>query len=49
MFSCKFCEIFKNTFFTEHLRATNSEHSKTKLNWIINLKGLRLEKIKHLK
>ena len=22
MFSCKFCEIFKNTFFTEHLRKT---------------------------
>ena len=24
MFSCEFCEIFKNTFFTEHLRATAS-------------------------
>ena len=22
LFSCGFCEIFKNTFFTEHLRAT---------------------------
>ena len=22
MFSCEFCKIFKNTFFTEHLRAT---------------------------
>ena len=22
VFSCQFCEIFKNTFFTEHLRAT---------------------------
>ena len=22
VFSCRFCEIFKNTFFTEHLRAT---------------------------
>ena len=22
VFSCEFCEIFKNTFFTEHLRAT---------------------------
>ena len=22
MFSCEFCEDFKNTFFTEHLRAT---------------------------
>ena len=27
MFSCEFCEIFKNTFFTEHLRATASEAS----------------------
>ena len=25
MFSCKFCEISKNTFFTEHLRATASD------------------------
>ena len=24
MFSCEFCEIFKNTCFTEHLRATAS-------------------------
>ena len=24
MFSCEFCEIFKNNFFTEHLRATAS-------------------------
>ena len=24
VFSCEFCEIFKNTFFTEHLRATVS-------------------------
>ena len=22
MFSCEFCESFKNTFFTEHLRVT---------------------------
>ena len=22
MFSCEFCEIFKNTIFTEHLRKT---------------------------
>ena len=25
MFSCEFCEIFKNTFFTEHLWTTASE------------------------
>ena len=24
MFSCEFCEISKNTFFTEHLRVTAS-------------------------
>ena len=24
MFSCEFCDISKNTFFTEHLRATAS-------------------------
>ena len=24
MFSCKFCEIFNNTLFTEHLRTTAS-------------------------
>ena len=25
MFSCEFCEIFKNTFFTEQLQVTASE------------------------
>ena len=25
MFSCELCDIFKNTFFTEHLRTTASE------------------------
>ena len=25
MFSCKFCEIFKNTFFTEHFQVTASD------------------------
>ena len=24
VFSCEFCKIFKNTFFTEHLRTTAS-------------------------
>ena len=27
MFSCEFCEISKNTFFTEHLRTTTSAFS----------------------
>ena len=26
MFSCEFCEISNNTFFTEHLRTTASVH-----------------------
>ena len=26
MFSCEFCKIFKNTFFTEHLRTTAFVH-----------------------
>ena len=25
VFSCEFCEIFNNTFFTEHLRVTASD------------------------
>ena len=28
VFSCEFCEIFKNTFFTEHLWATASERDQ---------------------
>ena len=28
VFSCEFCEISKNTFFTEHLRATASGNLK---------------------
>ena len=31
MFSCKLCKIFKNTFFTEHLRATASVFEKGSL------------------
>ena len=30
VFSYEFCEISKNTFFTEHLRTTASEKSKEK-------------------
>ena len=32
MFSCEFCEIPKNTFFTEHLWATASGYSMTTLS-----------------
>ena len=28
VFSCEFCEISKNTFFTEHLRTTVSGYNK---------------------
>ena len=28
VFSCEVCEVSKNTFFTEHLRATASDISK---------------------
>ena len=31
MFSCEFCEISKNTFFTEHLQATASANMLLKL------------------
>ena len=34
MFSCEFCEIFKNTFFTEHLRTTASENVKSKNSFV---------------
>ena len=38
MFSCEFCEVSKNTFFTEHLRATASKSIGT--NWIaLNVNG----------
>ena len=30
--SCEFCEIFQNTFFIEHLRATASEYFKALSN-----------------
>ena len=28
VFSCEFCEIFRKTFFSEHVRATVSEYSR---------------------
>ena len=28
LFSCEFCYILKNTFFTEHLRVTASDHRR---------------------
>ena len=47
MFSFNFCKISKNTFFTEHLRATDSVHSlklgDTKISFVI--KSLELQGI----
>ena len=39
VFSCEFCEISKNTFFTEHLQVTTSEHPwlKMHITWLGNL------------
>ena len=34
VFSCKFCNIFKNTFFTEQLRTTASEDIEKFLHFI---------------
>ena len=31
VFSCEFCEIFKNIFFTEHLRTNASVYILSKL------------------
>ena len=33
MFFCEFCEIFKNNFFTEHLRTTASEFPSDELGF----------------
>ena len=38
MFSCKFCEISKNSFFTEHFGATASEglNEDSSSGWILS-------------
>ena len=48
MFSCELCEIFKNTFYAEHFRATASEgYNRAKtflpelLVWNVNKNGFR--------
>ena len=33
VFSCEFCEISKNTFFTEHLCKTASEQIEYEKDW----------------
>ena len=45
MFCCKFCEIFKNTYFEEHLRTATSEQNKCEqllLQLILSIKHLRI-------
>ena len=38
MFSCEFCEIFKNTFFTEHLRVIASDiRMQVVVNYNLNI------------
>ena len=45
MFSCEYCEIFKNVYFQEHLRTVASEYNKkprritslTFIQWLILL------------
>ena len=37
MFSCEFCGIFKNTFFTELFRATTSDSSSSKKETLCHL------------
>ena len=34
-FSCEFCEIFKNTVFTEHLRTTASAERKAIISYVV--------------
>ena len=38
VFSCEFCEIFKKTFFSEHVRATVSEYSR--IEFCVNIAQL---------
>ena len=40
MFSCEFCKISKNTFFTEHLRATASKQVAVPLQCLQTAKSL---------
>ena len=44
MLSCEFCEISKNTFFTEHLRATASIRANQIATAKIKLTPVNVEK-----
>ena len=41
VFSCEFCEIFKNTFFTEDVWTIASKY-KQKLPYMYKFKGIKL-------
>ena len=43
MFSCEFCEIFKNNFFTEHLQVTTSVLDKICFKNLIKIQIIFLE------
>ena len=45
MFSCEFCKISKNTFFTEHLRATASAGGGIQLQLIRMITPMKKKKI----
>ena len=46
VFFCEFGEIYKNTFFTDHLRATTSEYIYYGMNWeSVRSKNERIQEI----
>ena len=47
MFSCEFCEIPKNTFFTEHLWPTASERTFEICLVVVNEFWVRLQDVKN--
>ena len=47
VFSCEFCKISKNSFFTEHLRTTASEYNIAKENW--SWESMQIQTCTHLK
>ena len=45
MFSCEFCEISKNTFFTEHLRTTASKYLEDYVNLEEDIQSYSINKL----
>ena len=48
MFSCDYCEIFKNAYFEEHLRTTASYFLKKNSQTQMKTKQLKQKKIKSM-